>query len=281
MAELRELRAEDAEAVATLVRDAAGGERSIDAEEVLSWLHGSATGSDDRRVLVAHGEDVAYLDVSGPGREDALFDWAEARAAERDAQRARVPIPERQTALAGYLAARGYTRERSSFEMLIELEDEAPAEPAWPAGIEVSTYRDEDEQAVYETDHEAFRDDWFHRREPPEVWRDLHRRARGFDPALWFLAWDGDELAAILLAYSERMGDTGLGWIGTLGVRKQWRRRGLGEALLRHAFGALHARGLRRVGLGVDAQNPTGATRLYERVGMRVSARSETWEKEL
>jgi mycothiol synthase len=66
-----------------------------------------------------------------------------------------------------------------------------------------------------------------------------------------------------------------------LGVRRPWRRRGLGLALLRETFGLFYDRGEGRVGLGVDAENPSGATRLYERAGMHVEAEHQTWEKEL
>ena len=60
-----------------------------------------------------------------------------------------------------------------------------------------------------------------------------------------------------------------------------WRQRGLGLALLRHAFGEFYRRGQPRVGLGVDAQNPTGATRLYERAGMHIAYEAVAFEKEL
>ena len=73
----------------------------------------------------------------------------------------------------------------------------------------------------------------------------------------------------------------GMGWIPTLAVRKPYRRRGLGQALLQHAFRALQARGVQRVGLGVDAKNKTGATRLYERVGMHVDQETVHYEIEL
>jgi ribosomal protein S18 acetylase RimI-like enzyme len=72
-----------------------------------------------------------------------------------------------------------------------------------------------------------------------------------------------------------------MGWIGALGVRDRWRKRGIGLALLQHAFAEFHRRGLTKVGLGVDASNPTGATRLYERAGMRVVAEDVTFVKEL
>jgi len=118
-------------------------------------------------------------------------------------------------------------------------------------------------------------------RSTPASLREFHLRSRGFGPELFLLAFDGEELAGFALDYPVHGTDTGLGWVATLGVRAPWRRRGLGEALLHASFAALHARGLRRVGLGVDAQNVTGALRLYERVGMRQVRRSDNWQKHL
>jgi ribosomal protein S18 acetylase RimI-like enzyme len=73
----------------------------------------------------------------------------------------------------------------------------------------------------------------------------------------------------------------GIGWVGTLGVRRAWRKRGLGEALLLHSFGEFYKRGMKTIGLGVDAENPTGATRLYKKAGMSVAAEYVIYEKEL
>ena len=70
-----------------------------------------------------------------------------------------------------------------------------------------------------------------------------------------------------------------MGWVGVLAVRRPWRRRGLGEALLRESFALFAERGKRAAGLGVDAENTTGAVALYERVGMHVVRRSDTWER--
>jgi mycothiol synthase len=72
-----------------------------------------------------------------------------------------------------------------------------------------------------------------------------------------------------------------VGWIASLGVRKPWRKRGLGLAILLRTFHEFYARGERSVGLGVDSENQTGATRLYERAGMHVVAEDVVWEKEL
>jgi GNAT superfamily N-acetyltransferase len=95
--------------------------------------------------------------------------------------------------------------------------------------------------------------------------------------------WTAEELReeweALDLERDAWMGNWG--WIGTLAVRPAWRRRGLGLALLQESFGRFYARGERTVALGVDAQNPTGPTRLYERAGMGVLWQADVWQKEL
>ena len=73
----------------------------------------------------------------------------------------------------------------------------------------------------------------------------------------------------------------GGGWVGALGVRRAWRGRGLGKALLLQSFGEFHRRGLPRASLGVDADSPTGATRLYEQAGMHVELEQIVFEKAL
>ena len=72
-----------------------------------------------------------------------------------------------------------------------------------------------------------------------------------------------------------------MGWVEVLGVRRQWRRRGLALALLLHAFGEFHRRGHKRVGLGVDGENTTGAVRLYEKAGMRPGRQWDVYERQL
>jgi mycothiol synthase len=69
------------------------------------------------------------------------------------------------------------------------------------------------------------------------------------------------------------------GWVDHLGVLASCRGRGIGAALLRHSFATFAGRGVRCVILNVDAENPTGATALYQRVGMRVVKRWDLWER--
>jgi ribosomal protein S18 acetylase RimI-like enzyme len=67
--------------------------------------------------------------------------------------------------------------------------------------------------------------------------------------------------------------------VAALGVRRPWRGRGLGRALLLHTFGEFHRRGVTRISLGVDSENPTGATKLYESAGMQVELEQVVFER--
>jgi mycothiol synthase len=285
---LRELRADDAEAVARLFVEAFGDDRPLDAEEIRSWLANEELRPEWLRVLEVDGRVAGYgdiyphpdrvqLDVAAPGHWEPFFDWAEAEAAERDVEvLAYFPAGHE---LQAVVEPRGYRLVRSSYTMQIDLPAEPPP-PVLPEGIALRAYRDADEEAVRAALNEAFADDWHFHPVSPSSFREFHLKARGFDPELWLIAESEGEVAGFALCYPERVGEEDLGWVGTLGVRPAWRRRGLGEALLRAAFAELHRRGRSGVGLGVDAENVSGALRLYERVGMRVVRQSDNWVRE-
>jgi len=102
-----------------------------------------------------------------------------------------------------------------------------------------------------------------------------------FDESLYFVAMDGDEIAGFSLCYDVTGEGPNVGAVEQLGIRRPWRQRGLGLALLQHSFGELYQRGRTTVTLGVDAQSLTGALRLYEKAGMHVRHRADRFEKEL
>ncbi len=156
--------------------------------------------------------------------------------------------------------------------------DEVPPEPRWPEYVSVRAFvPGQDERAVFDTDDEAFQDHWGHLPGNFEEWKHWTVERENFDPSLWFLAFDGGEMAGISLC-TYRLDS---GWVDTLAVRRPWRRKGLGMALLLHSFGEFYRRGTHKVGLGVDSQNLTGATRLYKRAGMHVAREYIAYEKEL
>jgi mycothiol synthase len=171
----------------------------------------------------------------------------------------------------------GYVPIRYSWLMKIILQ-EAPSPLDFPRGVELRPFiKEEHAAAVWQADNEAFRDHWGSHDSTFEDWSRRKFDRSDFDPSLWMIAWDGDQIAG----YSQNRNRMGIGWIGTLGVRRPWRKQGLGLALLQHSFGEFYKRGTTTIGLGVDASNPTGATRLYQRAGMYVASEFATYEKEL
>ena len=179
----------------------------------------------------------------------------------------------------------GYQHIRSSYQMRINM-DTPPAEPQWAPGITLRTYNPEtDLEAVYRAVDESFRDHFGHVDAPYEEglkrFQHFMTGYDGFDPTLWFLAMDGEEIAGISLCRDRAFDNPEVGWVSTLGVRRPWRKRGIGLALLRHSFCELYRRGKRMAGLGVDAQNLTGALRLYENAGMHAHQVFDQFEKEI
>jgi ribosomal protein S18 acetylase RimI-like enzyme len=174
------------------------------------------------------------------------------------------------------LFGRGYVPVRHFWRMDIKLMEE-PAIPEPPGGIEVRRFvPGEDERIVHAVVEDSFSDHWGWVPRSFEDWAVTYLDPAP-DPDLWLLAHHGDEVAGVLL------GDVvdRTAWVRTLGVRLPWRGRGIGEHLLRRSFAEFHGRGLEDVSLNVDAGNESGATRLYERVGMHVARQYDTFEKRL
>lgn len=282
---LRPLRVEDAEAVARAFERAYGSERSVSPETVRSWLENDSLEPDLLRVVEVDGEVVGYgdldvregdvhVDLAAPGHEEAIFAWAEATARHRRAQRVRVVVTEGHPA-EEILRERGYDNWRASFRMERSLSD-LPT-PDMPSGFDFRDLDIEDLDTVRRARNEFFADAPMDHQVSEKEYYANNVKAPGFDPSLWTLAWDGDELAGFVSAFPQSEGNRRLGTVEELGVRARWRRRGLAEALLLTAFHDLARRGLPRVRLGVDAANVAGALRLYEKVGMHVVARWNNW----
>ena len=228
----------------------------------------------------------------GQGVGTALCQWAEERARRaipHASEGTRVALLQEtlstDTAAQGLLCEQGYRLVRHSFRMLIEMDGSLP-EPVVPEGVTIRTFvRDWDMRALVLADRDAFQDHWGYVEHPFEEdyqeWVHWIDNDPDHDQSLWFLAMDGEEIAGMSLCRPKRVEDTGMGWVDSLGVRRPWRRRGLALALLHHSFGEFYRRGKRKVGLEVDAQSLTGATRLYEKAGMHVDRQYVMYEKEL
>ena len=173
--------------------------------------------------------------------------------------------------------AAGYLPVRFHWRMEIKLSEVPPAQ-VWPSGIELRPFvREEHSRLVLDAVNEAFRDHWGSHDSTFEEWEHHRFASPDFDPSLWVIAWDGAQIAG----FSLNRFRMGIGWVGTLGVRRPWRKKGLGLALLKHSFGEFYRRGMNTIGLGVDASNPTGATRLYQGAGVYVASEFISYDKEL
>jgi mycothiol synthase len=143
--------------------------------------------------------------------------------------------------------------------------------PVWPAGVSVRTYDPRDAETVHSLLDEAY-SAWDARyvRLAHDDWVAWMTGDSEFDPAAWFLAESGDELVGCALHWNT-------GWLKDLAVRESARGQGLGTALLLHGFAEFARRGVPRIGLKVDAANPTGAVALYERRGFVTDRREGIW----
>jgi len=265
---------------------AAFGEADVTEDELRQWLSAPTVDVErDLRVLEDDGRLVGYADVD-PNHDDPPLWWCDVKVApDADADavlpelvgwlderaragRLRVWTGAEDARVLAVLERLGFASLRHSYRMEISLDGE-PRRPVWPEGITVRTATADDHRLLYETVIEVWRDTSDPWQETFEEWCHWIVETPAYDPSLWFLAFAGDELAGFSLCRVDAT-DASAGYVGTLGVRRPWRRQGLGEALLLHSFEAFRSRGYTRSTLGVDAASPTGATRLYERAGMRV-----------
>jgi len=228
-----------------------------------------------------------HPDYEGLGIGTYLLQWAEQRALQvLDIVPPQVRVSYRAHCWDSYTPSKdllegfGMNLIRHSYQMRIHMA-EPPTAAHWAEGIRIRTFRPEDAEAVYRADDEAFQDHFGYAPMGFENFTHYFINSPHFDPDLWFLAFDGEEIAGICLCRRESREDPSMGWVTSLGVRRPWRRRGIALALLRHCFAAFWQCGKTRVGLGVDAENLTGALHLYQKAGMHVHRMSNLYEKEL
>ncbi|OGO33360.1 MAG: hypothetical protein A2Z16_10615 [Chloroflexi bacterium RBG_16_54_18] len=317
--EIRPATMEDVEAAIRMMntwsKQVIGREKFILDEVRREWQEpGYNLEIDSRLVIDPQGRIVGFQEVFDPGHphvrihcwgvvdpgftdlglESQLLNWAEERARQSvDAAppNARVALVTHclssQTNTVALLRSQGFDFQRHSLRMILDI-NVRPEPPVWPEGLTVRAMDvGKEERIVVEAVRDAFRDHWgFVESSFDEEfarWKHLMEGNPDFDPALWFLALDGDQIAGFSLCWPKNRDEIEMGWVGTLGVRRPWRRQGLALALLQHSFFEFWKRGKLKVGLGVDAQSLTGATRLYQKAGMHSDQERQIsiFEKEL
>jgi mycothiol synthase len=263
--------------------------------EELTWIwHLPTTNLErDTRILrdgdavIAYGEAIwKHQDEGGPldlsvrvhpyyrgrGIGSRLLAWGESVASERGSEGVRSFAADADTQAQDLLRSRGYVHVRSGYTMRKDLApDEAPGAP--PVGVGIRRYEDADERVLYEVDQASFAEHWGFRPTSLESFNEeLH--GEDWDPSLVFLAQASGTTVGYVVSFLFEM----CGYVGSLGVLKQWRRRGIATTLLRRAFAELAGRGSREVRLGVDTKNVSGAVALYEGVGMSVYRRYDIFD---
>lgn len=283
-----------AAAVFAAEEQALRGHVTIGADELRDWwrLYDLANGSwlveDDTGQPVAFGgllarggEFSSWIGVhpryNGLGISTELLARAEQRVREIGGNSLKAGTLAENARARELLEALGFREVRRFYRMQVDF-DGAPAPAGQVDGIAIKTFRPEDARRFHEAMNEAFVDDWGFVALPFEEWKQHRLDADDTDTSLWYVAWDDGDIAGVIRCESQKFGG---GFVGALAVRRPWRGRGIGMALLRHAFREFHRRGAPRVSLGVDAENPSGATRLYERAGMHVVSEDVLFEKTL
>jgi ribosomal protein S18 acetylase RimI-like enzyme len=178
----------------------------------------------------------------------------------------------------------GYEPVRFSYVMIRPSLDDLP-DASLPLGLEIREVLPEHLPPIWAADQEAFRDHWGNTPGTDADYEQFLNDPVTNDTSLWRVAWDGDEVAGQVRSYisseeNERFGRR-RAYTENISVRRPWRRRGLARALIAASFPLLRARGMTEAALGVDAENTSGALRVYEACGFKPVSRSTRYRKPL
>ena len=271
-----------------------GGEFDPPRDIILAEVNGELVAAAETKVRTRDGIGDHHVEGwirpawrrQGLGR--ALLHWTERRAAEvartdaRPRERVLSSWPDSdQLGATRLYASEGYEIVRYGFLMVRELGDAVPDRPL-PPGIEIRSVDPADHRRIWDADAEAFRDHW-NSAERTEADYAAWFAMPELDTSLWRVAWDGDEVAGAVMTFvwpseNEELG-LRRGWLEHISVRRPWRRRGLASALIADALRGLRAAGMTEAALGVDAENLSGALRVYEAMGFRRSRTGVAYRK--
>ena len=279
---IRPARSEDTEAVFQLYADwqsANYGQVEIGREmyaTILASADGAFVAEVDGRVVGEADSNGCWIDV---GVEHEVRRRGIGTALLREAEAAATAEPTLLMALqsdppgAAFAQANGYEKAWEVWLMGIDLPDEIP-EPKWPEGVSVRTYGGEEAEAteIKELLDLAYAEEFHHNPATFEHWSRFMFEDPMFDAEVWFLAYAEGNIVGAALNWDE-------GYIKDLVVHPDWRGRGLGKALVYQTFAEFKRRGLPRVTLKTDSNNPTDAWRLYEHVGMSKERTYEIFQK--
>lgn len=192
-----------------------------------------------------------------------------------------ITVMDKETTKEALLKHAGYRPIRFEYDMVRPDLEDIPDLPL-PVGLEVRAVLPEHYRPIFDAANEAFRDHWGYIPEPEENFQKLINDPN-FDPSLWRVAWDGDQIAGMVLSFINKTENTEFnrkrGYTENICVLRPWRKQGLAKALIALSLKAIKERGMDHAALGVDSENISGATHLYEKMGYRVVARHTIYRK--
>lgn len=181
------------------------------------------------------------------------------------------------------LEQQGYTAARYFFEMTRDINEPLPEAPM-PPGLQMRPVMEADYRSVYEAHTEAFRDHWGFNESSFEQFMEW-KEDPDFNPGLWKVAWDGNQIAGQVLNFvasaENKEYNRKRGYTEAISVRRPWRKRGLARALVVQSIAMFKEMGMDETALGVDAENPSGALGLYHGLGYKEVRRNMIYRKPL
>lgn len=181
------------------------------------------------------------------------------------------------------LEQQGYTAARYFFEMTRDINEPLPEAPM-PPGLQMRPVMEADYRSVYEAHTEAFRDHWGFNESSFEQFMEW-KEDPDFNPGLWKVAWDGDQIAGQVLNFvasaENKEYNRKRGYTEAISVRRPWRKHGLARALVVQSIAMFKEMGMDETALGVDAENPSGALGLYHGLGYKEVRRNMIYRKPL
>jgi predicted N-acetyltransferase YhbS len=285
--EIRAATVDDAEQVFQLLDErsrAAFGASEVSRPLVLAELRRSVA---DRFVAEANGRVVGYAHVqptngvvvatSEAAIGDALLACVEERAREKGAAAIEATVVAEDVPFHSLVERAQFVYERVILRMWRSLADQVDT-PTWPERTTLRTYEDDDGPRVKTLLDVAYAWDASYTPQAHDEWLAFMTDHDEFDPSLWFLIERDGELVACALHWKEH---NRRGWLKDIVVDERMRGLGIGKSLVRHGLRAYQSRDVERVGLKVDAANPTGAPDLYSSEGFVTDQRLEVWRKVL
>jgi mycothiol synthase len=250
-------------------------------EEIVGWAYPDNSTGGDRDFI-----EVYVWPQRGEPALRPLLDLMLARVAERavlfghDPYVVRAGAIPTETAWISVLTDAGFTFRKQHARMQMSLDGVPATAPEPPAGVTIRPVRADDDadlRRFHAVIEEAFQDS-DHRATDYETWRAQFGAESTLSFDEWFVGEVDGRFAGVLQS-SDAMAEEGEGWVKYLAVLGAYRRRGLGEALLRRAFATYAGKGRTRAGLGVDLANPTEAARLYRAVGMHPLYEADIYQR--